>query len=207
MRCSRAARPMTARETPVSVALQHINCGAGAPPARLRYPARPRAGHDGTPWPPLPTSAFSPRRRGGGGWRESARIREPDVLFRPGGRDFSAAESRRPRSSPSSRSIRAADLAPRRSVAGLPAPGRTVLRASRMRPRSRERLPRVGEEAPHRHRVVSAAAAAAVVLLVVLGVVLLRGSGTNDKPDTPEVEVPKLVGMKLLGGHQPRRLS
>ena len=35
------------------------------------------------------------------------------------------------------------------------------------------------------------------MLLVVLGVVLLRGSGTNDKPDTPEVEVPKLVGMKL----------
>ena len=62
-------------------------------------------------------------------------------------------------------------------------------------------LPRTfgGEQEKKRRTVIGVvcAAAAAVVLLVVLGVVLLRGSGTNDKPDTPEVEVPKLVGMKL----------
>ena len=106
MRCSRAARPMTARRpspSPSSTSTAARRCPARSSPVSRAASSRSRC----TPWPPMPTSAIPSRdgdaARYGGMPQES----EPDVRVRARWSRRRCGRRRRPRSSPSSRSTAA----------------------------------------------------------------------------------------------------
>lgn len=180
-------------ETPVSVAIQHINGGAPLPSTLVTGIPR---GLEQITMHAMASNADERYSSATEMLRDMEEFRKnPSLTFVYG---------------PGGQTLRQAPQAPQqpqqpqhggmtRSEAERYAAARAANRAARQ-PDERRAAERARREQEKKRRTVIGvvcAAAAAVVLLVVLGVVLLRGSGTNDKPDTPEVEVPKLVGMKL----------
>ena len=180
-------------ETPVSVAIQHINGGAPLPSTLVIGIPR---GLEQITMHAMASNADERYSSATEMLRDMEEFRKnPSLTFVYG---------------PGGQTLRQAPQAPQqpqqpqhggmtRSEAERYAAARAANRAARQ-PDERRAAERARREQEKKRRTVIGvvcAAAAAVVLLVVLGVVLLRGSGTNDKPDTPEVEVPKLVGMKL----------
>ena len=180
-------------ETPVSVAIQHINGGAPLPSTLVTGIPR---GLEQITMHAMASNADERYSSATEMLRDMEEFRKnPSLTFvyGPGGQTLRQA----PQAPQQSQQPQHGGMT--RSEAERYAAARAANRAARQ-PDERRAAERARREQEKKRRTVIGvvcAAAAAVVLLVVLGVVLLRGSGTNDKPDTPEVEVPKLVGMKL----------